>query len=88
MAGAQVSVDARNPGFWTRFGAEDLDAIPMRRFSSYDPVKTAPGLSPTSPAGANILVSAFGSGVDQNQFLLDGTNVSAPTNGTDPRAPS
>ena len=80
--GSGSRIDARNPGFWTRFGAEDLDAIPMRRFSSYDPVKTAPGLSPTSPAGANVLVSAFGSGVDQNQFLLDGTNVSAPTNGT------
>ena len=26
-------------------------------------------------------MSAFGSGVDQNQFLLDGTNVTAPTNG-------
>ena len=80
--GSGSRIDARNPGFWTRFGAEDLDAIPMRRFSSYDPVKTAPGLSPTSPAGANVLVSAFGSGVDQNQFLLDGTNVGAPTNGT------
>ena len=75
-------IDARDPGFGTRFGVEDLDAIPMRRFSSYDPVKTAPGISPTSPAGGNVLVSAFGSGVDQNQFLLDGTNVTAPTNGT------
>jgi hypothetical protein len=75
-------LDARNPGFWTRFGAEDFDANPMRRFSSYDPVRTAPGISPTSPTGSNVLVSAFGSGVDQNQFLMDGTNVTAPTNGT------
>ena len=79
--GSGSRIDARDPGFGTRFGAEDLDAIPMRRFSSYDPVKTAPGISPTSPAGGNVLVSAFGSGVDQNQFLLDGTNVTAPTNG-------
>ena len=81
VEGAGSRIDARDPGFGTRFGAEDLDAIPMRRFSSYDPVKTAPGISPTSPAGGNVLVSAFGSGVDQNQFLLDGTNVTAPTNG-------
>ena len=53
----------------------------MRRFSSFDLVKTAPGISPTSPGGGNILVSAFGSGVDQNQFLIDGTNVTATSNG-------
>jgi Carboxypeptidase regulatory-like domain len=61
-------LDARNAGFGTRFGAEDLDAIPMRRFSYQDWVKTAPGISPTSPAGSSVLVSAFGSGVDQNQY--------------------
>ena len=79
--GAGSRIDARAPGFATRFGAEDLDAIPARRFSSYDMVKTAPGISPTSPAGGNILVSALGSGVDQNQFLIDGINVTATGNG-------
>jgi len=74
-------LDARNPGFGTRFGAEDLDAIPMRRFSYQDWVKTAPGISPTSPAGSSVLVSAFGSGVDQNQYLLDGTSITATGNG-------
>lgn len=79
--GAGSRIDARAPGFATRFGAQDLDAIPARRFSSYDLVKTAPGISPTSPAGGNVLVSALGSGVDQNQFLIDGTNVTATGNG-------
>jgi hypothetical protein len=74
-------LDARNPGFGTRFGAEDLDAIPMRRFSYQDWVKTAPGISPTSPSGSSVLVSAFGSGVDQNQYLLDGTSITATGNG-------
>ena len=31
--------------------------------------------------GRHLLVSAFGSGVDQNQFLIDGTNVTATGNG-------
>ena len=74
-------LDARSPGFGTRFGAEDLDAIPMRRFSYQDWVKTAPGISPTSPSGSSVLVSAFGSGVDQNQYLLDGTSITATGNG-------
>ena len=54
---------------------------PDATVQSYDLVKTAPGISPTSPAGGKHLVSAFGSGVDQNQFLIDGTNVTATGNG-------
>ena len=79
--GSGSRLDARDPGFGTRFGAEDLDAIPMRRFSYQDWVKTAPGISPTSPSGSSVLVSAFGSGVDQNQYLLDGTSITATGNG-------
>jgi Carboxypeptidase regulatory-like domain len=79
--GAGSRIEARAPGFGTRFRAEDVDSIPTRRFSSYDLVKSAPGISPTSPSGSNILVSALGSGVDQNQFLFDGTNVTATGNG-------
>ena len=56
----ESAVDARNPGFGTRFGPEDLNAIPMRRFSYQDWIKTAPGISPTSPSGSSVLVSAFG----------------------------
>ena len=75
--GARIGsrLDVRNPGFGTLFDAEDLGAIPMRRFSYQDWVKTAPGVSPTSPSGSSVLVSAFGSGVDQNQYLLDGTSI-------------
>ena len=42
-----------DPGFGTRFGPEDLDAIPTRRSSMFDWVKAAPGISPTSPASAS-----------------------------------
>lgn len=79
--GSGSRLDARDPGFGTRFGAGDLDAIPMRRFSYQDWVKTAPGISPTSPTGSSVLVSALGSGVDQNQYLLDGTSITATGNG-------
>src|SRR5687767_14865051 len=34
----------------------------MRRFSYQDWVKTAPGISPTSPSGSSVLVSALGPG--------------------------
>ena len=79
--GSGSRLDVRDAGLGTRFGAEDLDAIPMRRFSYQDWVKTAPGISPTSPAGSSVLVSALGSGVDQNQYLLDGTSITGTGNG-------
>jgi len=81
VRGTGSRLDARNAGFGTRFGLEDLAAIPMRRFSYQEWVKAAPGISPTSPSGTSVLVSAFGSGVDQNQYLLDGTSITATGNG-------
>ena len=75
-------LDALGIGFGILFGPDVLTGNPMRRLSPYEWVKNAPGISPTSPAGSSMLVSAAGSGVDQNQFQVDGTNVTAPTNGT------
>src|SRR5262249_33305331 len=44
-------------------------------------------VSPTSPAsgttvgGTTTTISAFGSGTNENQFLIDGTNFTCPCNG-------
>jgi hypothetical protein len=43
-------IEARGSGFETRFGPEYLRAIPTRRFSMFDLIRAAPGVSPTSPA--------------------------------------
>ena len=48
----------------------------------FDMIRAAPGVSPTSPAsGVNTTVSAFGSGVNENAFLIDGTNFTCPCAG-------
>ena len=49
----------------------------------FDLIRAAPGVSPTSPASGtrNTGVSAFGSGTNENAFLMDGTNFTAPSNG-------
>lgn len=74
--------EARASGFETRFGIEDLKEIPTRRFSMFDFVRAAPGISPTSPGSVSInSVSAFGSGVNENAFLIDGTNFTSPCSG-------
>jgi carboxypeptidase family protein len=75
-------IEARSSGFETRFGQEYLRTIPTRRFSMFDMIRAAPGVSPTSPAsGVNNTVSSFGSGVNENLFLIDGTNFTCPCAG-------
>ncbi|MEP6914699.1 MAG: TonB-dependent receptor, partial [Acidobacteriota bacterium] len=82
VEGAGSRIDARDPGFKTRFGAEDLKAIPTRRDSMFDWIRAAPGISATSPSSGTVTtISAFGSGANENQFLIDGTNTTCPCNG-------
>ena len=82
VEGSGSRLDARDPGFGTRFGADDIKTIPTRRASMFDLIRSAPGISPTSPAsGTSTTVSAFGSGTNENQFLFDGTNFTCPCNG-------
>ena len=82
VEGAGSRIDARNPGFGTRFGSEDIDAIPTRRASMFDFLRAAPGVSPTSPSsGIATTISVFGSGTNENQFLIDGMNTTCPCSG-------
>ena len=81
VEGIGSRIDARNPGFGTRVGPEDIKTIPMRRSSLFDLIRTAPGISPTSQGASSSLVSAFGSGANENIFLLDGTNFTSTSNG-------
>jgi Carboxypeptidase regulatory-like domain len=75
-------IEARGSGFETRFGADYIKTIPGRRYSLFDFIKVAPGISPTSASsGTNNGVTAFGSGVNENAFLLDGTNFTCPCSG-------
>ncbi len=82
VEGRGSRIEARDTGFATRFGPDDLKAIPTRRASMFDFIRAAPGISPTSPSSATATtVSAFGSGTNENQFLIDGTNTTCPCNG-------
>jgi outer membrane receptor protein involved in Fe transport len=75
-------VEARGSGFETRFGTDYIEDIPGRRYSLFDLVRVAPGISPTTVGnGTGNTVSALGSGVNENAFLLDGTNFTCPCSG-------
>ena len=79
---AGADLDAEQSGLASRFPQPMLTSIPVRRFSMFDFVKAAPGVSPTSPSsGLDNSVSVLGSGGNENLFLLDGTNFTCPCSG-------
>jgi outer membrane receptor protein involved in Fe transport len=82
VEGAGSRLEARGSGFGTHFGLDAIRAIPTRRSSMFDFIGAAPGISATSPGTAgNSLVSAFGSGANENTYLIDGTNFTSTANG-------
>ena len=89
IAASGSRIEARSSGFETRFRSDDLKAIPSRRFSMFDSLRVAPGVSPTSPSSGTVnSVSAFGGGSNENLFLIDGTNFTCPCAGVSRAEPS
>ena len=87
--GSGSRIEARSSGIESRFDSDYLRAVPTRRFSMFDSIRAAPGISPTSPSsGTNNTVSAFGSGGNENLFLIDGTNFTCPCAGVSRAEPS
>ena len=75
-------LDARDPGFNTRYGPDHLTNIPTRRAGMFDLIKSSPGVSATSPSsGTNNTISVFGSGTNENHFQINGNNTTCPCNG-------
>ena len=82
VEGSGSRIEARGSGFETRLGPEYLTTIPTRRFSMFDAIRSAAGVSPTSPSSGTVnTVAAFGSGGNENLFLIDGTNFTCPCSG-------
>jgi outer membrane receptor protein involved in Fe transport len=89
VEGSGSRIEARSSGIEMRFGADYLRRIPSRRFSMFDSIRAAPGVSPTSPSSGTVnTVSAFGSGGNENLFLIDGTNFTCPCAGVSRAEPS
>ena len=89
VEGSGSRMEARGSGFETRFGPEYLTTIPSRRYSMFDAIGRAAGVSPTSPSSGTVnTVAAFGSGGNENLFLIDGTNFTCPCSGVARAEPS
>ncbi|MBN1223374.1 MAG: TonB-dependent receptor [Candidatus Aminicenantes bacterium] len=69
-------IDVAKSGFSTNFAKEDLDKLPVGRFSHFDVTKMAPGVQLTSEySNWNV---AYGSNVESNAVHLDGVDITNP----------
>jgi len=74
-------LDTKESGDSTNYGKEYLENTPIRRFSMFDFLKSAPGMSPQGPGILTTGVSAYGSGQNENLYLVDGTDFSSAYGG-------
>jgi hypothetical protein len=73
LASSQVS---------TNYNREWVVNAPLRRFSFFDLVNSAPGVSATSNLGSSTSATSLGGTTNDNVYQIDGTDLSAPTGGT------
>jgi hypothetical protein len=73
-------VDGSSTALTTNYNQEILKNTPMTRFSVFDMFQFTPGVSATQIEDSNSS-SAYGSNTNENQYQIDGTNITAPTNG-------
>ena len=72
-------VDTQTNQVSTNYDKDWVRNAPVPRFSMFDLLAAAPGISQSSQGSTTM--SAFGSGTDENSFQIDGTNLTAPSTG-------
>jgi hypothetical protein len=73
-------VDPSSTAVTTNYNAELLKNTPVTRFSVFDMFQFTPGVSP-SQIEDSTTQSAYGSNTNENQYQIDGTDISSPTAG-------
>lgn len=68
LASAEVS---------TTYGREWVQSAPVRRFSYFDLINSAPGVSATSNVGQSTSAQSLGNSTNENSYQIDGTDISS-----------
>ncbi|MBI3494045.1 MAG: carboxypeptidase regulatory-like domain-containing protein, partial [Acidobacteria bacterium] len=68
LASSQVS---------TAYNHEWVQNAPVRRFSYFDLINSAPGVSATSNVGQSTAAQSLGNSTNENSYQIDGTDISA-----------
>jgi hypothetical protein len=72
-------VDTTSTQVSTNYSREWVENAPVRRFTFFDLVNAAPGVSPATSTSSRS--QSFGSATNENLYLLDGTDFTAPLTG-------
>ncbi|MBM3782148.1 MAG: TonB-dependent receptor [Acidobacteria bacterium] len=72
-------VDSASTQVATNYTREWVENIPVRRFTFFDLINASPGVSQSTQTSSRS--QAFGSAANENLYLLDGTDFTAPYTG-------
>ena len=79
MTAMSPIVDATTTQVATNYSREWVANAPVRRFSFFDLVNAAPGVSASTSTSSRS--QSFGSATNENVYLIDGTDFTAPLTG-------
>ena len=72
-------VDSASTQIATNYTREWVENVPVRRFTFFDLINASPGVSQSTQTSSRS--QAFGSAANENLYLLDGTDFTAPLSG-------
>ncbi|MGD9904978.1 MAG: carboxypeptidase regulatory-like domain-containing protein [Vicinamibacterales bacterium] len=72
-------VDSATTEIATNYTREWVENAPVRRFTFFDLINASPGVAPSTQTSSRS--SSFGSATNENLYLLDGTDFTAPLSG-------
>ena len=79
VVAATPVVDSATAQVTTNYSREWIENAPVRRFTFFDLINAAPGVSPSTSTSSRS--QSFGSATNENMYLLDGTDFTAPLTG-------
>jgi hypothetical protein len=79
VSGDSPVVNTASAEVSTNFNREWVESAPQRRFTFFDLINQAAGVSPATSTSSRS--SAFGSSTTENSYQLDGTDFTAPSTG-------
>jgi hypothetical protein len=77
VEGAAPVVNVAAAEVSTTYNREWVENAPTKRFSYFDLVNSAPGVSATSNVGQTSSAQSLGNSTNENQYQIDGTNISS-----------
>ena len=80
VTGESPLIDTSQSSVTVNYSEELIQSTPVLRFSVFDFFQMTPGISSTQVQDSTTS-SAFGSNTNENQYQIDGTNITSPTAG-------